>query len=436
MAKEFKLPNLGEGVDSGDVVGVSIKAGDSVNKGQSMLEVETNKAVMDVPAPEDATIASVTVKVGDKVKPGQIVVTYDGRVGAGLKPAPAIAPATAPAPATPPVAAPKPVSPAPGSGAGLKPAPTQAPTGTPVSAPTGTPVPASPSVRKFARELGVDLHSVAATGPQGRVLEQDVKDHVKRLMAGGPSAGTGQGMAQPKLPDFSKWGTVEKQPLKGVRKATAEGMARNWGLVPHVTQFDVADITGTEAARKKFADNRKGQPGKVTMTILALKAVTKALDEFPSFASSIDMERGEIIQKSYRHIGVAVDSPNGLMVPVIRDTDKKTLSELAVDVEQLAEKVRSRKISLDEMQGGVFTISNLGGIGGTFFTPIVNWPEVAILGISKSRQELQMVDGQIEARLVMGLSLSYDHRVIDGAAGARFLRRICEIISNPFELVN
>jgi len=203
-----------------------------------------------------------------------------------------------------------------------------------------------------------------------------------------------------------------------------------------VTQFDLADITGTEAARKKFSDSRKGQPGKVTMTILAIKAVTRALAEFPHFASSIDMARGEVVQKAWRSIGVAVDSPSGLMVPVIRDTDRKTLSELAVDVETLAEKVRSRKISLEEMQGGVFTISNLGGIGGTFFTPIVNWPEVAILGISKARQELQMVDGQIEARLMLGLSLSYDHRVIDGADGARFLKRVCEILANPFELVN
>jgi pyruvate dehydrogenase E2 component (dihydrolipoamide acetyltransferase) len=297
-------------------------------------------------------------------------------------------------------------------------------------------VAANLGVRKFARELGVDLTTVPGTGGGGRVLEQDVKDHVKRVLAGGAAPSAGSGQVQPKLPDFSKWGAIEKLPLKGVRKATAEGMARNWALVPHVTQFDVADITGTEAARKKFADNRKGQPGKVTMTILAIKAVTKALAEFPQFASSIDMNSGEIIRKSYRHIGIAVDSPNGLMVPVLRDTDKKALPEIAAELEGLAEKVRSRKIGLDEMQGGVFTISNLGGIGGTFFTPIVNWPEVAILGISKSRQELQMVDGQIEARLMLGLSLSYDHRVIDGADGARFLKRVCEILSNPFELVN
>jgi pyruvate dehydrogenase E2 component (dihydrolipoamide acetyltransferase) len=282
--------------------------------------------------------------------------------------------------------------------------------------------------------LGVDLHNVSASGSQGRVLEDDVKAYVKRVVASGGTGGGG-GVSQPNLPDFNKWGAIEKNPLKGVRKATAEGMQRNWALIPHVTQFDQADITGTEAARKSFMNSRKGQPGKITMTILAIKAVTKVLGEFPHFASSIDMSKGEIIQKSYRSIGVAVDSPSGLMVPVVRDTDKKSLSELAIELEGLAEKVRSRKISLDEMQGGVFTISNLGGIAGTYFTPIVNWPEVAILGISKAKPELHMVDGQIETRLMMGLSLSYDHRVIDGADGARFMKRLCEVLSNPFELV-
>jgi pyruvate dehydrogenase E2 component (dihydrolipoamide acetyltransferase) len=401
-----------------------------------MMEVETNKAVMDVPAPADATIVSVNVKVGDKVKPGQVVVTYD----AGLRGPASAAPATSgqafvasqekPVAKTPePLRKPEPRSP-------VQPQPgLEAPAFVAPQA-SGAAVAASPATRKFARELGVDITQVSGTGSGGRILEDDVKAYVKRIVAGGGAASGGAGISQPKMPDFSKWGAVEAHPLKGVRKATAEGMARNWSLIPHVTQFDQADITGTEAARKKFQDARKGQPGKITMTILALKAVTKVLGEFPHFASSIDTNSGQIFQKAYRHIGIAVDSPNGLMVPVIRDTDKKNLNQLAVDVEALAEKVRSRKISLDEMQGGVFTISNLGGIGGTHFTPIVNWPEVAILGISKAKQELQMVDGQIEARLVMGLSLSYDHRVIDGADGARFLRRVCEVLGNPFELVN
>jgi pyruvate dehydrogenase E2 component (dihydrolipoamide acetyltransferase) len=427
MATDFKLPNLGEGVESGDLVGVSVKAGDAVTKGQSMMEVETNKAVMDVPAPADGTIVSVTVKVGDKVKPGQVVVSYEAGAGAA-KPAAAPAPAkaAAPAPAAAPAAKPAP-APVPAPAAPAPAAPV-------VMAASGAVVSASPGTRKFARELGVDITAVSGTGSGGRILEDDIKAYVKRALAGGTGGGGG-GISQPKMPDFTKWGAAEATPLKGVRKATAEGMQRNWSLVPHVTQFDMIDITGTEAARKKFADTRKGQPGKITMTILAIKAVTKALAEFPHFASSIDMTRGEIIQKKYRHIGIAVDSPNGLMVPVLRDTDKKDLSTLAIELEGLAQKVRDRKISLDEMQGGVFTISNLGGIGGTHFTPIVNWPEVAILGISKSRQELQMIDGQIESRLVMGVSLSYDHRVIDGADGMRFLKRVGEILSNPFELV-
>jgi pyruvate dehydrogenase E2 component (dihydrolipoamide acetyltransferase) len=450
MSKEFKLPNLGEGVAAGEVVAISVKAGDAVTKGQTMLEVQTDKAVSDVTAPEDGKIVSVAVKTGDKVKPGQVMVTYDAAAGDAAAapaakgttaPAAPAAKASAPAaktaaPATP-LPAPAPVGPA--AKAEVK---TVGSVAAAAPAPTGGLVAASPGVRKFARELGVDLTTVTGSGNGGRILEQDVKDHVKRILAhggGAASSAGGGGISQPAMPDFAKWGAVERLPLKGVRKATADGMARNWALIPHVTQFDVADITETEAARKKFAEKRKGQPGKVTMTILAIKAVTKALSEFPQFASSIDTtagDGGEIIRKSYRHIGIAVDSPNGLMVPVVRDTDKKGLTTLATELEGLAEKVRSRKIALEDMQGSVFTISNLGGIGGTFFTPIVNWPEVAILGMSKSRQELQMIDGKIEQRLMMGLSLSYDHRVIDGADGARFLKRVCEILNDPFDLLS
>jgi pyruvate dehydrogenase E2 component (dihydrolipoamide acetyltransferase) len=439
MAKEFKLPNLGEGVAQGEVVAVNVKPGDALTKGEPMLEVETDKAVADVGAPENGTLVSIAVKVGDKVKPGNVIVTYEpgaasapaakGDTKSDKPAAPAAKAAAAPrtdAEVSAPKPAPNPIA--------LTTAPPEK-HGAPAA--TGGLVAASPGVRKFARELGVDLTAVTGTGGGGRILESDVKDYVKRVLAGGGASAGGGGVSQPKMPDFTRWGAVEKVPLKGVRRATAEGMARNWGLIPHVTQFDVVDITATEASRKKLADKRKGQPGKITMTILAIKAVTKALGEFPQFASSIDMTagEGELIRKSYRHIGIAVDSPNGLMVPVLRDTDKKGLTELATELEGLAEKVRSRKIALEDMQGSVFTISNLGGIGGTFFTPIVNWPEVAILGISKSRQELQMVDGRIEARLVMGLSLSYDHRVIDGADGARFLKRVGEILSDPFDLL-
>ena len=441
MAKEFKLPNLGEGVAQGEVVAVNVKPGDALTKGEPMLEIETDKAVADVAAPENGTLVSIAVKVGDKVKPGNVIVTYEP--GAASAPAQAAAPAPTKSEKTAAPAASAPKTAAAVSAPKVAPNPPALTTAPPeklgAPAATGGLVAASPGVRKFARELGVDLTTVTGTGGGGRVLESDVKDYVKRVLAGGGAAGGGAGVSQPKMPDFARWGAVEKIPLKGVRRATAEGMSRNWGLIPHVTQFDVADITATEASRKKLADKRKvaAQPGKITMTVLAVKAVTKALGEFPQFASSIDMTagEGELIRKSYRHIGIAVDSPNGLMVPVLRDTDKKGLTELATELEGLAEKVRSRKIALEDMQGSVFTISNLGGIGGTFFTPIVNWPEVAILGISKSRQELQMVDGRVEARLVMGLSLSYDHRVIDGADGARFLKRVSEILSDPFDLL-
>jgi pyruvate dehydrogenase E2 component (dihydrolipoamide acetyltransferase) len=428
MAKDFKLPNLGEGVDSGDVVGVSVKVGDAVTKGQTMLEIETNKAVMDVPAPEDGKITSVNVKNGDKVKPGQAVLAYEPSISAPSAAVPAAKPAPIAAASAPKVATPTPVA----TRADQRSAPT-----TPSAFPPaqqGIPAPAAPSVRKFARELGVDLHLVPATGSGGRIVEDDVKNYVKRVLQSGSSAGSGQ--AQPNLPDFSKWGVFEKQPLKGVRKATAEGMARAWALIPHVTQFDIADITGTEAARKKFMDHRKGQPGKVTMTVLAAKAVTKALKEFPTVNSSIDMLKQELILKSYYNIGIAVDSENGLMVPVLKSADQKSVVDLALEIGELAEKVRSRKIQLEEMQGGTFTISNLGGIGGVGFTPIVNWPEVAILGMSRSHEDYVIKEGKAAIRLRMPVSLSYDHRVIDGALGARFLRRVCEILGNPFELMN
>jgi pyruvate dehydrogenase E2 component (dihydrolipoamide acetyltransferase) len=425
MPKEFKLPNLGEGVDSGDVVNVAVKAGEQVSKGQTLVEVETNKAVMDVPAPEDGLIVTVAMKAGDKVKPGQVVVSYEAAAkGAAPQPAPA-------APLAQPASAPAQQAPASPARPAEKPLPIQAPT----QAREGIPAPAAPSVRKFARELGVDLHAVAGSGPGGRILESDVKEYVKRRLAGGASTGGGS-LQQPKMPDFGKWGEIEKQPLKGVRKATAEGMQRAWSLIPHVTQFDIADITGTEAARKKFMDHRKDQPGKVTMTVLAAKAVTKALKEFPNFNASIDMTSQELILKRYINIGIAVDSENGLMVPVLKQADQKSMVDLALEIGQLAEKVRSRKIQLEEMQGGTFTISNLGGIGGIGFTPIVNWPEVAILGMSRSHEDYVIKDGKAAIRLRMPLSLSYDHRVIDGAAGARFLRRVCEIIGNPFELMN
>jgi pyruvate dehydrogenase E2 component (dihydrolipoamide acetyltransferase) len=443
MPKEFKLPNLGEGVDSGDVVNVSVKSGDTVAKGQSLVEVETNKAVMDVPAPEDATVVEVAMKAGDKVKPGDLVIRYEPASGAApAAAAPAASKAAeaakpSPAASTPAVAPTEPAAPA-ARQAQDRPAPAPEAAPAPVGQGTGgaLPAPAAPSVRKFARELGVDLHLVQGSGGGGRILESDVKDYVKRrLSTPAPSQGTGA-LAQPKMPDFSKWGPVEKQPLKGVRKATAEGMQRAWSLIPHVTQFDIADITGTEAARKKFMDHRKDQPGKVTMTVLAAKAVTKALKEFPNFNASIDMNGQELILKQYVNIGVAVDSENGLMVPVLKQADQKSLVALAVEIGQLAEKVRSRKIQLEEMQGGTFTISNLGGIGGVGFTPIVNWPEVAILGMSRSHEDYVIKDGKAAIRLRMPLSLSYDHRVIDGAAGARFLRRVCEILGNPFELMN
>jgi pyruvate dehydrogenase E2 component (dihydrolipoamide acetyltransferase) len=429
MAAEFKLPNLGEGVDEGEIVGVRFRDGEVFASGAVLFEVETHKAVMEVPAPEAGRIVSIRVATGDKIHPGQVLALVDTAPASsegGSTPA-KVPPTPAAEPAPKPEAAPSaPVS---------APSVPQAPAATPAVPDKGDDLPAaaSPSIRRLARELGVDLARVKGSGAKGRVVEADVKAYVKAALGASlaesvPAAGI------PALPDFSRWGSVVRTPLKGVKKATAEGMSRSWSQIPRVTQFDLADITDTEAARKRFVEARKGQPGKVTVTVLALKAVARAIEAFPHFASSFDAERREVVQKSWRHLGVAVDSPGGLMVPVVRDPERKGLVELAQDLENLAEKVRTRKIALEDMQGSVFTISNLGAIGGTHFTPIVNWPEAAILGISRAREELKLDSGRVVPRLMLGLSLSYDHRLIDGADGARFLRRVCEALENPFEL--
>ena len=285
-------------------------------------------------------------------------------------------------------------------------------------------VPAGPATRRLARELGIDLALVSGTGKNSRVTEDDVKTYVKQLASGAKAPGR---TASPTLPDFSKWGPIEAQPVEGIRKKTAEQMSLAWNLIPHVTQNDLADITELEAFRKQ-QDNKTVR---LTVTAFALKAAAVALQQFPQFNSSLDLGAGQLIQKRYYHIGVAVDTDRGLLVPVLRDVDKKSVQEIAQELSAIAERARQKKLGLEEMRGGCFTITNLGGIGGTSFTPIVNWPEVAILGISRGRLEPVYRDGQLVPRLLLPLSLSYDHRVIDGAAAARFTRRIAEMLENP-----
>jgi pyruvate dehydrogenase E2 component (dihydrolipoamide acetyltransferase) len=298
--------------------------------------------------------------------------------------------------------------------------------------------PAAPSVRRLARELGVDIRQVPPSGPGGRLTVDDVQGFVRQAMAGlsgdaaqAPAAG---GPAAQALPDFTKWGDVERKPLSNIRRKTAEHLAYAWNAIPHVTQHDKADISRFDALRAQYGPRVERNGGKLTVTAVALKIAAAALKRFPQFAASIDIARGQLVYKKYAHIGVAVDTDRGLLVPVIRDVDQKGIAEIAAELAKASEKARAGKLSLDEMSGGVFTITNLGGIGGTSFTPIVNWPEVAILGMSRGTQEPVFDGQQFQPRLMLPLSLSYDHRVIDGADAARFLRWVAEAFAEPFVL--
>jgi pyruvate dehydrogenase E2 component (dihydrolipoamide acetyltransferase) len=432
MPVEVKLPNLGENVEKGDIVRVLVAVGDVIAKDQSVLELETDKATIEVPSPTAGTVTDVRVKAGDKVKVGHVVFLLDEAVGA-----PASMPKAAPAPA--PVARdiaqvenahaavddelPRAVKPLPAPVVDLAAVRQSA---SPRGESGGGAVPAAPSTRRYARELGVEIGDVAGTGPGGRIGQADVKDHVKGLIA---NPGSGRVASGP-LPDFTRFGAVEAKPMSNIRRKTAEHLSAAW-TAPHVTQHDRADVTELEAFRKTYASKVEKAGGKLTVTAILLKIVALALDKYPQFASSVDMAAGAIVYKHYRHIGVAVDTPGGLLVPVLRDVDQKTISQLAAELGAISQRARDKKLGLEEMSGGVFTISNLGGIGGTAFTPIVNAPEVAILGVSRGAIEPVWRDGQFAPREMLPLSLSYDHRVIDGADGARFLRFIAEALEQP-----
>ena len=296
------------------------------------------------------------------------------------------------------------------------------------------PAPAAPSVRRMARELGVDINQVPGSGPAGRISVEDVKNYARSLIVNPGVSKIVQPAATSPLPDFRQWGEVERKAMSSVRRKTAEQMHRAWSTIPHVTQFDKVDITELEQLRKHFSKKAEAAGGKLTVTVIILKVVASALRVFPQFNASLDLVNNEIIFKKYFHIGVAVDTDRGLLVPVIPDVDKKNILDLSVELSQMAEKARNKKVTLEEMQGGTFTITNLGGIGGTSFSPIVNAPEVAILGISRASTEAVFINGKFEPRLVLPLSLSYDHRLIDGADAVRFLRWVIEALEQPFLL--
>ncbi len=443
-AYAFELPELGEGIESGDVVNVLVAAGDRVVQDQPLIELETDKAVIEVPAPVNGVVQTMHVQSGEKANVGQLIVTFETEISEAAAPA-STAPEAAmpePEPAPPAAQAPEPAvaEPAPPAPPQAVPPPVTAPIGRPESATAQRlPAAASPSVRRLAREVGVDINEVNGSGPGGRISVDDVKMHARRLLTdtGGYHATAGAAAAEPRaitLPDFSRWGEVEHQAMTSVRRATAEHMAQAWATIPHVTQHASADVTALEQLRKRYSPRAEAAGGRLTVTAIALKVVTAALKLFPQFNASIDMARQEIIYKHYYHIGVAVDTDRGLLVPVIRDVDQKSLIDLAVELNALAEKARDRKTTLAEMQGGTFTVTNLGGIGGSHFTPVINTPEVAILGLARSSIEATYIDGKFEPRLMLPLSLSYDHRLIDGADGARFIRWVVEALEQPFLL--
>ena len=416
---EVKVPDIGDYTDV-PVIEISVKVGDRVEAEQSLITLESDKATMDVPSPAAGTVKEIRVKVGDAVSQGTLIVVLEGAGGAAAAPAPAQAPAPAPAAAAP------------------SPAPAATPAAAPAAAPAtytadtvgtvGKAAHASPSVRKYARDLGVNVSLVGGTGPKNRITQEDVQRYVKGVMTG-QAAAPGKAAAAPAgggelnlLPwpkvDFTKFGPIDPKPLSRIKKISGANLHRNWVMIPHVTNNDEADITDLEALRVTLNKENEKSGIKVTMLAFLIKAVVAALKKFPEFNASLDGDN--LVLKQYYHIGFAADTPNGLVVPVIRDADKKGILQIAQEMTDLSKKARDGKISPADMQGGCFSISSLGGIGGTSFTPIINAPEVAILGVSRSSHKPVWDGKQFVPRLIVPLSLSYDHRVIDGAAAARF----------------
>ncbi len=498
MAIEFKLPDLGEDIETGDVTTVYVSAGDKVSKDQALMELETDKAALEIPSPADGVIKEVHVKAGETIKVGQLLVTIDDGEGGGdpeakekeesekekaepekaepkkeetAKEEKAEEPEEEVAPEEEKEAAQEETeekSAAPEEGEKEKAEESEpekeekkteektepeakeekkkpqkdtpekeSPKTDKVSEASGI-IPASPTVRRLARELGVDIAKVKGTGPGGRITEEDLKRGEEKKPAAEEKPRTSETAEEkPAGKDAEqgsdKWGPVEIAPMTKVRRLTAERLSEAW-KAPHVTQHDKADITEMEKLRKQYGKDVAEAGGKLTMTSIILKIAASALKAFPQFNASIDMENNRIIYKKYYNIGVAVDTDRGLLVPVIRDADRKNIEELSVDLSVLSEKARTKKITAPELQGGTFTISNLGGIGGTYFAPVLNAPEVAILGVSRAVMEAVYIDGQFQPRLMLPLSLSYDHRLIDGADAARFVRWIAEALQEPFKL--
>ncbi len=421
--KELKLPELGENIEEVSVSAVLVAVGDLIRRDQPVVEVETEKASLEVPATRDGKVAELLVKQGDKIRVGQLLLRLEEQVAQGdAAPAPAVAAtetvrtSDVPVPST---EAPAPVIASPDKGRPR----------------IGDVAPAAPSARAMASQLGVDITRVVGSGPGGRISRSDVKAFAKQIILERTAVPAGVPPAAPPLPDFGQWGEVERQPLTGIRRATAASMSNSWNTIPHVTQFDHADITQLESMRKRFNRRPEAAGRKLTVTALAMKMVAGALKQFPRFNASLDLASNAVVFKKYVHVGVAVDTERGLLVPVVRDVDRKSVVQVASELNDLAERARTKKITPDEMRGACFTVSNLGGLGTTYFSPIVNWPEVAILGVGRAEQQAVFAEGQFHPSLILPLSLSYDHRLIDGADAARFLRWVAEALEQPLLLL-
>ena len=425
---DILLPELGEGITSVEISEVLVKKGDTVKVDDPIIVVETEKASMEIPTTESGTVENVKIEKGSTISPGDVIISITGdedQAEAFDEPSPPIAESAEPRdivktePTTPYITAATP---------DVKPP-------LPATSEIGKPVLASPSVRRFARELGCDLKLVTGSGPKGRITQEDVQEYIKGRLAGGAPGGSALPIIAPGQDlDFSKWGEVDIQPLNKIKKITGKRLQQAWQAIPHVTQFDKADITKLDKLRLHLKKVNKDESVKVSFLPFFIKAVSILLKEMPQFNSSLDGSNENIVLKKYINIGVAVDTPNGLVVPVIKDANEKSIKELARELTTLSSKARDKKLLPADMEGGCFTISSLGGIGGTYFTPIVNPPEVAILGISRSTSEPVFMEGKLRKRLILPFALSYDHRLIDGAAAARFTSNFGQLLSNFEEI--
>ena len=428
MSKEIYVPDIGDFSDV-EVIEILVAPGDEINAEDSLVSVESDKAAMEIPAPQAGIVKEVKIQLGDKVSEGSLLLTIDPLGETKVESIKAETPAVAEAPQ------PKtPVQPSVPSKPNVASAPQKTSPTAKINEESFAKAYASPSIRKFARELGVDLGQVDGSGRKGRITKDDVKDFIKRVMAQ-PTTGGGLGVAPMPEIDFSQWGEVEGKELTKINKLTGQFLHRNWVTVPHVTQFDEADITDLEEFRKSMVAEYKEQGIKITMLVFLMKAVVSALKQFPRFNSSLDATGENLIYKKYYNVGIAVDTADGLVVPVVQNVDRKSLVELATELGEISKKARDKKLKPSDMQGGCITISSLGGIGGTKFTPIVNLPEVAILGVSRSKMQPVWNGSEFEPRLILPLSLSYDHRVIDGADGARFTTFLSRVLSDTRRLL-